>query len=260
MALMIYDEALRRLLLHEGGYTNHPSDPGGPTNFGITLADYRRYVMTSATAADVRAMNVAEAKAIYKAKYWDALRCGELEPGVDYSMFDYGVNSGVGRAGRVLRRLLDLPDTTSIVTEEVIAAANARGAAGLVVALNEERLHFLQGLKTWPVFGAGWGRRVAEVKLYAVSIAQDIPVIGSPDIQPAPGRGMDPDHVAQVRALQKQLFVSGYDPGAIDGDLGPKTIKAFQRSRGLTPDGIVGDKTLPQLDAALHAIAAHAIV
>jgi lysozyme family protein len=44
MATISYDEALRRLLAHEGGYTNHPADPGGPTNFGITIFDYRKYV------------------------------------------------------------------------------------------------------------------------------------------------------------------------------------------------------------------------
>ena len=63
MTCSTYDEALRRLLVHEGGYTNHPSDPGGPTNFGITIADYRKYVKPDATAVDVRAMSVDEAKA-----------------------------------------------------------------------------------------------------------------------------------------------------------------------------------------------------
>src|SRR6185437_8422105 len=101
MAASTYDEALRRLLAHEGGYTNHPSDPGGPTNFGITIYDYRKYVKPNATAADMRAMTVGEAKAIYRKRYWDAQRCDELPAGVDYSVFDYGVNSGIGRSGKV---------------------------------------------------------------------------------------------------------------------------------------------------------------
>ncbi|MEJ2435465.1 MAG: glycosyl hydrolase 108 family protein [Pseudolabrys sp.] len=77
MAAWTYDEALRRLLAHEGGYTNHPSDPGGPTNFGITIYDYRKYIKRNATAADVRAMTVGEAKAIYRKRYWDSQRCDE---------------------------------------------------------------------------------------------------------------------------------------------------------------------------------------
>ena len=59
MVAATYDEALRRLLVHEGGYSNHPSDPGGPTNFGITIHDYRKYVKPDANAADVRAMPLA---------------------------------------------------------------------------------------------------------------------------------------------------------------------------------------------------------
>ena len=76
MAASSYDEALARLLAHEGGYSNHPSDPGGPTNFGITIYDYRKYVKPNATAADVRAMKVDEAKAIYRREILgcDALR------------------------------------------------------------------------------------------------------------------------------------------------------------------------------------------
>ena len=86
MAASTYDGALRRVLAHEGGYTNHPSDPGGPTNFGITIADYRKCVMPNATAADVEAMRLDEAKAIYRTKYWDAMRCDDLPAGVDYAV------------------------------------------------------------------------------------------------------------------------------------------------------------------------------
>jgi lysozyme family protein len=172
VAKSICEEALRRLLISEGGYSNHPSDPGGPTNFGITIHDYRRYVKPNATAADVRAMKVDEAKAIYREKYWDAMRCDELPAGVDYAVFDYGVNSGIGRAGKVLRRELGLADATSAVTPEVIAAAQAVEPARLVTAICDERLRFLKSLRTWPVFGRGWGRRVAEVRAAALAMAE----------------------------------------------------------------------------------------
>src|SRR5437764_7132898 len=96
MSATWYPEAIRRLLVSEGGYVNHPSDPGGPTNFGITLGDYRRYVKADATTADVRAMKVEEAEAIYRTTYWDAMRGDDLPAGVDYCIFDYAVNSGTG--------------------------------------------------------------------------------------------------------------------------------------------------------------------
>ena len=191
MAASSYDGALARLLVHEGGYTNHPADPGGPTNFGITIYDYRKYVKPAATAADVRAMKLEDAKGIYRVKYWDAQRCDELPAGVDYAIFDYGVNSGIGRSGKVLRRVLKLPDNTSAVTDAVIAAAAAADAKVLIAAICDERLRFLRGLRTWNVFGPGWGRRVAEVRSVALAMAAGTP---SPDHGRAiaPGRAMVP--------------------------------------------------------------------
>src|SRR5712691_4793819 len=173
MAASSYDEALSRLLVHEGGYSNHPSDPGGPTNWGITIHDARAYWKKDATASDVRAMPLDVAKEIYRSKYWRAMRCDDLPAGVDYAVFDYGVNSGIGRAGKVLRRTLDLAiarhqgveerpssramdgrsstpfsDTASI-TDDVIAAAKRHNAKALIGAICDERLAFLQGLRTW---------------------------------------------------------------------------------------------------------------
>jgi lysozyme family protein len=171
MTASSYDAALARLLAHEGGYTNDAADPGGPTNFGITIADYRRYVKSDATAADVRAMRVDEAKAIYRSRYWDAQRCNDLPAGIDNAVFDYGVNSGIGRSGKVLRRCLALPDDGSTVTDDVIAAARAANAAILIGAICDERLRFLQSLKTWSVFGKGWSARVAEVKAFSLQLA-----------------------------------------------------------------------------------------
>ncbi len=151
-----FDEAMRRVLAHEGGFTNHPSDPGGPTNFGITIHDYRKHIGAGGTAADVRAMTVSQARAIYRAHYWDAQLCDALPAGLDYAMFDYGVNSGVGRSVRVLQRILGLVDSGR-VTNGLVAAARERDAAELIVRLCDERLAFLKRLKTWPVFGTGWG-------------------------------------------------------------------------------------------------------
>lgn len=166
-----YDVCLPLLLAHEGGYSNHPSDPGGPTNFGITIFDYRKYVKPDATAADVRAMTVEEARRIYRARYWEVQRCDELPVGLDYAIFDYGVNSGIGRSAKVLRRLLGLPDRPVNVDSEVIAAAHAADPATLVSKICDERMRFLRSLRTWPIFGAGWGRRVAEVKTAALAMA-----------------------------------------------------------------------------------------
>ena len=170
MSADCYAESIRRLLLSEGGYVNHPSDPGGPTNFGITIFDYRKYGKPNATAADVRAMKVAEAKAIYRAKYWDAMRCDELPAGVDYCIFDYAVNSGTGRAPKVLQRCLRMA-VSGRIDDATLHAARMAAASELIAAICDERLRFLQSLRTWSVFGKGWGRRVAEVRAAALAMA-----------------------------------------------------------------------------------------
>ncbi len=170
MAVSTYDDALRRLLKHEGGYSDHPSDPGGPTNFGITLADVRRYVKPDATAQDVRGLTLAQAKAIYRTRYWDILRCDELPRGLDYAAFDYGVNSGPSRAARVLCAIAGRP-ASSTIDDAALAAIRAGDARALVAALCDERLAFLRRLKTWPVFGTGWSRRVADVRAAALAMA-----------------------------------------------------------------------------------------
>ena len=174
-----YDDVLRRLLLHEGGYSNHSSDPGGPTKFGITLAVYRQTEKPGATAADVKAMTVDEAKAVYRSRYWDAQRCDELPAGVDYAVFDYGVNSGIGRSGRALQRIVGVADDGALGPVTLAAARNADPSA-LVNALCDERLRFLKSLKTWSVFGKGWSRRVTEVRATALAMA------GSGKAQPRP--------------------------------------------------------------------------
>lgn len=163
MASKNYDAALKKVLAHEGGYTNHPSDPGGPTNFGITIHDYRRYINKNGTALDVKNMKLAQAAKIYKEKYWDIQHCDEMPSGVDYAMFDYGVNSGVGRSQKVLQRILKV-QVDGIIGAKTLAALKAQDPQFVILAICKERLGFLRALRTWPVFGKGWGRRVTEVQ------------------------------------------------------------------------------------------------
>ncbi len=158
-----YDASLKFVLLEEGGYTNHPSDPGGATNYGITIHDYRRYVKPKATAADIKKMQLSEAKAIYRAKYWDIQHCDRMPSGVDYAMFDYGVNSGIGRSQKVLQRILKV-HVDGIIGAKTLAALNAQDPQYIILALCKERMGFLRALRTWPVFGKGWGRRVNNVQ------------------------------------------------------------------------------------------------
>lgn len=158
MAKQNYNECLNRLLKDEGGYTNHPDDKGGPTNYGITIADYRKYVKADATALDVKNMRLEEAKSIYKKRYWDAIDADNLPSGIDYLWFDYGVNSGVGRVRKIKPRFENIKDTKAYIN-----------------AVCDERLAFMKSIrggKDWQVFGKGWSNRVAGVRKRCLELAK----------------------------------------------------------------------------------------
>ena len=166
-----YEFAIKNVLLHEGGYTNEKSDPGGPTNWGITIYDARAYWKPGATANDVRAMPLEVAKKIYKEKYWDAVEGDDLPAGVDYAVFDYGVNSGVSRAAKVLQHAVGV-QVDGHIGPKTIAATAKTDIPALINVICDERLHFLQGLKIWPVYKNGWSRRVKEVRAAALHMAE----------------------------------------------------------------------------------------
>jgi lysozyme family protein len=147
--------AISKTLQYEGGYTNNPKDPGGPTNWGITIKDARMYWAPNATAEDVKAMPKSVAIDIYRQKYWAKMGCDDRPAGVDFVDFDLGVNSGVGRTAS-FRKALD-PQSLSPVA--------------YVKAHSAKRMSFLQSLRTWSVFGKGWGKRVADVEAFGVRLA-----------------------------------------------------------------------------------------
>jgi lysozyme family protein len=159
-----YNDCLTRLLKDEGGYSNDPNDAGGPTNFGITLKDYCLYINKAGTADDVKHMTIDQAKKIYKSKYWDALACDSLSSGVDYTCFDYGVNSGLGRPRKALDAFKSLSGTK------------------LITAINNERTTFLQGLaRRKPQnqkFLNGWLNRVSRVNAHSLELAKKDNVSG----------------------------------------------------------------------------------
>lgn len=152
--------ALPWTLAHEGGWSNHPKDPGGATMRGVTQRVYTAYrERVGKPNQSVRFIEPAEILDIYKAQYWDALRCDDLPTGVDYAVFDFGVNSGVSRAAKYLQRILGVKQD-GVIGEMSIKAANMADPGFIVDKLCEDRMAFLRRLKTWKTFGRGWTRRV----------------------------------------------------------------------------------------------------
>lgn len=141
-------------LAHEGGYIDHPKDPGGATNRGVTIGTLSGWLGRKATKAEVRALTVAAVQPIYRKNYWDAANCGAYLPGADLCLFDGAVNSGVSRAKGWAK--------------QVTAGSNAKA---FVASYCEIRLGFLKRLGTWSTFGKGWSRRVADVRAKGTTMA-----------------------------------------------------------------------------------------
>ena len=167
-----YPFVIGQVLGWEGGYTNDPRDPGGPTNWGITIHDARTYWKKDATATDVKNMPKSVALQIYKSKYWDMLNGDQLPSGVDYAVMDYGVNSGIYRAARVLQKIVGTTQD-GVIGLKTIAAAKKMDPVDVVKKICDERLAFLKSLKTWSAFGRGWARRVAGVRADGIKLAQE---------------------------------------------------------------------------------------
>lgn len=169
-----FDACITPLLVHEGGYVNHPDDPGGCTNMGITIETLRRWRRsTKVTCEDVRTLTEKEARAIYYAHYWNAARCDAMPAGVDYALFDFVVNSGRRRAVQILQRILRV-ESDGAVGPVTINAAWRANHVDLIDDLCDKRLVFLKALGTWGAFGRGWNRRVTEVRNAAILMAREI--------------------------------------------------------------------------------------
>lgn len=164
-----FARALQLVLVNEGGWSDNPADPGGATMKGVTLANFRRYVKPDASKADLRAITNDQLAVVYRRFYWDAVLGAQLPDGVDYAVFDFGVNSGPSRAVRYLQAVVGATQDGRI-GPATLAAVNARSPAAVVNGLQDARLAFLQRLGTWPVFGKGWGSRVATVRQQALAM------------------------------------------------------------------------------------------
>ena len=164
-----WDICFERLIKHEGGYSNHSSDPGGRTNLGITQSVWENWVDRPVTEEEMKALTKDMVKPLYKDLYWERVKGDKLPSGVDYCVFDAAVNSGVRRASQWLQSALGVTADGSI-GPQTLAIASVTSPATIITNFSAQRLKFLQGLSTWPTFGKGWERRVNEVKAAALSM------------------------------------------------------------------------------------------
>ena len=164
-----YDECLKTILHHEGGYVNHPKDPGGETNLGVTKRVYQEHGGTK----DMKDLLVEDVAPIYKKGYWDKMKGDDLPGGLDLCVFDFGVNAGPGRAAKFLQSMIGTtvdggigPNTLAKVEEYV----RENGEHETVKKYQEMRQKYYEQLSTFATFGKGWTRRVEETTKLALDI------------------------------------------------------------------------------------------
>ena len=161
-----FEKALAHILESEGGFVNHPKDPGGMTNLGCTKAVWEEFVGHPVSEADMRALTPASVAPLYKRKYWDKVAGDDLPAGLDYAVFDAAINSGPGRAAKWLQEVAGVPADGSI-GKQTLAAVDAFSPLELIAQYNDKRLQFLESLPTFATFGKGWSNRVSSVQSIA---------------------------------------------------------------------------------------------
>jgi len=164
-----FDACMPFIFKAEGGYSDNPADPGGPTNFGITLATLRAYEGNpNLTADDVKKLTRAVAREIYRTEYWNRMQCGALPAGLDLEVFDFGVNSGPAESVKTLQRLVGVTQDGS-VGPITLAAVGQFNVGDLIGRFAQARLAFYQSLNM-PEFEQGWATRVAQIQTAATKM------------------------------------------------------------------------------------------
>ena len=164
-----FDKCLKMLLKHEGGFVNHPKDPGGMTNLGVTKAVYDRWIGANSTEQDMRNLTPEDVAPIYKKNYWDKVRGDDLPSGVDWCAFDWAVNSGSGRPARAIQRAVGATADGAIGPMTLRSVANSKPKE-IIESVYNQRQSFYERLKTFETFGKGWTRRNKETLESAIEM------------------------------------------------------------------------------------------
>lgn len=154
--MLSFDECFDRLMGHEGGYVNHPSDPGGETMWGVTA----RVARANGYSGEMKDLSRDMAKQITRTAYWDRAQCDRLPAALAYQVMDAAYNHGVGQSIRFVQRAAGVADD-GVFGTVTLRAVLTMPVTDVLARFNAERLDFYTKLSTWPTFGKGWARRIA---------------------------------------------------------------------------------------------------
>jgi lysozyme family protein len=168
-----FTACLAETLSWEGGWVDHPKDPGGATMKGVTIGVFKVYKGRPVTKTELRNISQADLRAIYRRNYWTVVRGDDLPAGLDLVTFDAAVNSGPARGPKWTQRALGVEDDGRVGPNTIKAAKSRPDQVGVIKRACAARMGFLQGLRTWGTFGRGWTRRVAGIEARAVAMSTE---------------------------------------------------------------------------------------
>ena len=163
---MSFETVVHMVLEHEGGYVNHPSDPGGETKYGISKRAY--------PDIDIAELTEDDAADLYKRDYWDRIKGDDLPAGVACVVMDYAVNSGISRASKALQSVCGIANGDGIIgpasLNAVWTTVKNTSEEDVINAVTTQRQEFIRALKIYETFGKGWERRIDETRAKAMEL------------------------------------------------------------------------------------------
>ena len=154
-----FKECLDLVLKSEGGFVNHPQDPGGMTNLGVTKRVWEEYTGHEADEKTMRGLTPEKVAPLYEQRYWRPTYCEVLPRGLDLLVFSMGINAGPGRSVKLLQQSIGcVPD--GVIGPATRSLISASDTPTLISKFSECRREYYRSLKTFPIFGAGWLKRV----------------------------------------------------------------------------------------------------
>jgi lysozyme family protein len=168
-----FDASFARIIKSEGGYVNDPADRGGETNLGVTIGAWGAYLNRAIQPGEMKALTVDTVKPFYKQMYWDKVKGDDLPVGVDYTVFDFAVNAGVGRAAKFLQRAVGAVDD-GVIGSGTLALVAKITPRKLLQNFAQQKEAFYNSLAeknpTQQKFLKGWMARVDHVQTAATSM------------------------------------------------------------------------------------------
>ena len=161
-----FDKCFDMLLTHEGGFVNHPEDPGGATNLGVTKRVMQEFLGRAVSMGEMKSLKPKDVKPIYRKLYAEKVRFDDLPAGLDWAVLDWAVNSGTGRAAKALQKIVGAKQDGAIGPKTLQAVMN-HDPAELIDKLHDTRQKFYESLSHFKTFGKGWTRRNEETRQQA---------------------------------------------------------------------------------------------